>query len=180
MNLQIASAVTTGTGKSSGPRNGNGEPLNLIGVPDVAWALQERDAKGSDSDTKEGHLLVMPILEAGALNTNTDQTQNIVCFESRVARNGRGAPSEIVPPLKAESGQTGKGDSAPLAAGTFGVRRLTPTECERLMGLPDGWTALGGDGKPISDSARYRMLGNAVVRPVAFWIAKRILAVAKP
>ncbi len=37
-----------------------------------------------------------------------------ICFESRFARNGRGAPSEIVPPLKAESGQTGKGDSAPL------------------------------------------------------------------
>lgn len=64
-------------------------------------------------------------------------------------------------------------------AGGFGVRRLTPTECERLMGLLHGWTALSGDGKPISDSARYRMLGNAVVKPVATWIAKRILAVTE-
>ncbi len=43
------------------------------------------------------------------------------------------------------------------------VRRLTPTECERLMGFPDDWTAFGSDGKPISDTPRYQMLGNSVV-----------------
>lgn len=59
--------------------------------------------------------------------------------------------------------------------GQFGVRRLTPTECERLQGFPDGWTAFGHDGKPISDSARYRMLGNAVCVPTAEWIAKRLV-----
>lgn len=48
------------------------------------------------------------------------------------------------------------------------VRRLTPTECERLQGFPDGWTA--GE----SDSARYRMLGNAVCVPVAEWIGTRV------
>ena len=51
------------------------------------------------------------------------------------------------------------------------VRRLTPTECERLQGFPDGWT----DGE--SDSARYRMLGNAVCVPVAAWIAQRLVIV---
>lgn len=50
------------------------------------------------------------------------------------------------------------------------VRRLTPTECERLQGFPDGWT------EGFSDSVRYRMLGNAVAVPVAEWIAKRIKA----
>jgi len=49
-----------------------------------------------------------------------------------------------------------------------GVRRLTPLECERLQGFPDGWT----EGE--SDSARYRMLGNAVTVNVAEWIARRI------
>lgn len=49
-----------------------------------------------------------------------------------------------------------------------GVRRLTPTEYERLQGFPDGWTS--GE----SDSARYRMLGNAVAVPVAGWIMRRI------
>jgi len=41
------------------------------------------------------------------------------------------------------------------------VRRLTPLECERLMGLPDGWTDLPG----ASDSARYKALGNSVAIP---------------
>lgn len=50
-----------------------------------------------------------------------------------------------------------------------GVRRLTPTECERLQGFPDFWTAC------LSDSARYRCLGNAVAVPVAEWIGKRIV-----
>jgi DNA (cytosine-5)-methyltransferase 1 len=54
------------------------------------------------------------------------------------------------------------------------VRRLTPTECERLQGFPDGWTAHDAEGQPISDSARYRMLGNAVTVSVVRWIALRL------
>lgn len=59
-----------------------------------------------------------------------------------------------------------------IQATTTGVRRLTPTECERLQGFPDGWT----DGQ--SDSARYRQLGNAVTVPVAEWIGRRIIEAA--
>ena len=55
------------------------------------------------------------------------------------------------------------------AIGGFGVRRLTPVECERLQGFPDGWTA----GQ--SDSTRYRQLGNAVCVNVAEWIGRRIM-----
>jgi len=50
------------------------------------------------------------------------------------------------------------------------VRRLTPTECERLQGYPDGWTAFGYDGKPISDTARYMMLGNSIAVPCVAYI----------
>ena len=52
------------------------------------------------------------------------------------------------------------------------VRRLTPVECERLMGWPDGWTA--PDGVKASDSKRYAACGDGIVAPVAFWIADRI------
>jgi DNA (cytosine-5)-methyltransferase 1 len=51
-----------------------------------------------------------------------------------------------------------------------GIRRLTPTECERLQGFPDGWTDW-----LASDSTRYRQLGNAVAVPVVEWIGKRIM-----
>ena len=54
------------------------------------------------------------------------------------------------------------------------VRRLTPLECERLMGWPDNHTVQGTNGS-ISDTQRYKMCGNGVASPVAAWIAKHIL-----
>lgn len=57
------------------------------------------------------------------------------------------------------------------------VRRLTPLECERLQGYPDGWT-LTSDGKQQTDSARYKQLGNSIAVPVFEWVAHRLVAVA--
>lgn len=54
------------------------------------------------------------------------------------------------------------------------VRRLTPIECERLMGWPDNHTLYRADGKTNSDTARYKMCGNGVASPVAQWIAEQI------
>ena len=51
------------------------------------------------------------------------------------------------------------------------VRRLTPTECERLQGFPDGWT----EGQ--ADSNRYKQMGNAVAVPVVEWIIKSMIEV---
>lgn len=60
-------------------------------------------------------------------------------------------------------------------ANQYGVRRLTPTECERLQGFPDDWTKTGANGEAISDSARYRMLGNTVTVNVLAWIGGQII-----
>jgi DNA (cytosine-5)-methyltransferase 1 len=54
------------------------------------------------------------------------------------------------------------------------VRRLTPIECERLMGWPDNHTLNRADGKTNSDSTRYKMCGNGVATPVAYWIADQL------
>ena len=63
------------------------------------------------------------------------------------------------------------------------VRRLTPLECERLQGFPDGWTDIGAwtdeNGKlhqESSDSARYKALGNSIALPPWKWVLKRICA----
>jgi site-specific DNA-cytosine methylase len=53
------------------------------------------------------------------------------------------------------------------------VRRLTPLECERLQGLPDGWTATSNQ-RPQKDTHRYRQLGNSVAVPVFEWVARGI------
>jgi DNA (cytosine-5)-methyltransferase 1 len=50
------------------------------------------------------------------------------------------------------------------------VRRLTPLECERLQGFPDGWTATTDDGKEIADSHRYKALGNSFAIPCALFV----------
>jgi DNA (cytosine-5)-methyltransferase 1 len=59
------------------------------------------------------------------------------------------------------------------AAPTMAVRRLTPTECERLQGFPDGYTAIPG----AKDGPRYRALGNSMAVPVMRWIGQRIAMV---
>lgn len=60
------------------------------------------------------------------------------------------------------------------------VRRLTPLECERLQGFPDGHTLIAWKGKPAEecpDGPRYKAIGNSMAVPVMRWIGKRIAAV---
>lgn len=60
------------------------------------------------------------------------------------------------------------------------VRRLTPLECERLQGYPDGWTDIGdwtdsqGKSRKTSDSTRYKALGNSIAMPPWKWVLKRL------
>ena len=53
------------------------------------------------------------------------------------------------------------------------IRRLTPLECERLQGFPDGWTNIPG----ASDSARYKALGNSVAIPCVEYVMRGIAIV---
>ena len=62
-----------------------------------------------------------------------------------------------------------------LETSSMSVRRLTPKECERLMGWPDDHTLFRVDGKNNSDTTRYKMCGNGVASPVAEWIGKQIV-----
>jgi DNA (cytosine-5)-methyltransferase 1 len=63
---------------------------------------------------------------------------------------------------------------ASVYAASMGVRRLTPTETERLQGFPDGYTQIPWKGKASPDSARYKAMGNSMAVPVMAWIGKRI------
>ena len=74
---------------------------------------------------------------------------------------------DLSPTLLARMGTGGNG--IPL----IGLRRLTPTEFERLQGFPDGWT-LGN-----SNLERYKQLGNAVSVPVVKWIGTQIIKIEK-
>ena len=58
------------------------------------------------------------------------------------------------------------------------IRRLSPLECERLMGFPDNYTNIPWKGKPSPpDGGRYKALGNSMAVPVMRWIGKRMMEV---
>ena len=65
------------------------------------------------------------------------------------------------------------------------VRRLTPLECERLQGYPDGWTDIGswtdtkGKKHKLSDRPRYEALGNSIALPFWEWMAERMISQLK-
>lgn len=120
-----------------------------------------------------------PIHSEAALPLDTDGTTQAVAFQPRFARNGRGAPDEIASALTGEAGRTGRGDSAQCVAQPSGlswrVRRLTPTECERLQGFPDGFTNIPWRGKNGSpDGPRYKVLGNSMSQNTMRWLGIRI------
>ena len=81
------------------------------------------------------------------------------------------------------SRETADGNQQAVLAGQrtrWIVRRLTPTECERLQGYPDGWTDIGewtdtkGKKHKPADSPRYKALGNSIALPQWFWIARKM------
>jgi hypothetical protein len=65
----------------------------------------------------------------------------------------------------------------PIEGETMQVRRLTPVECERLMGWPDNHTLPRADGKQNPDTTRYKMCGNGVASPVAQWIGQNLMEI---
>ena len=73
-------------------------------------------------------------------------------------------------------------DNAKVGNVRYIVRRLSPLECERLQGYPDGWTDIGeyidskGKMKKVADSNRYKALGNSIALPSWRWVLKRISA----
>ena len=153
-----------GGGDVSGPFGSNGAgglrttDLDTVGAyvvhatHEVAPCLQEREGKGQDSDATRPMVVAYGVAE--------NQRAEVLLTEgySRQITTGGGKPGQGYPAVAYN------GDSE------LAVRRLTPLECERLQGFPDGWT----DGQP--DSVRYRQLGNAVAVPVVAWIASRLAA----
>jgi DNA (cytosine-5)-methyltransferase 1 len=97
-----------------------------------------------------------------------------IILDATRVNNVRTYEDDIAPCLTRRMG-TG-GNTVPMVSPQpiTNVRRLTPLECERLMGWPDNHTLNRADGKINSDSARYRMCGNGVASPVVKWVIDQI------
>lgn len=158
------------TSQANRTRREFGDPANTLhqSGQSVVFQQNQRDELrlvGGDGQT------------AGSLTAEPGMhNQNFVAQPLAFAQNQQGHvyTSDAVGALSTNSNASGR-NTAKALIGT-GIRRLTPLECERLMGTPDHWTAFGADGKPIADSHRYRMLGNSVVVPVIAWLARNVRA----
>ena len=124
------------------------EPESVSGDPETG----ERAGKAAAGGTADGTRIAVYDM------THADEVM-------RPVKDG------IVPTLNARMG-TG-GNQVPVVLTEGKVRRLTPTECERLQGLPDGYTDGG------SDTARYKALGNGMAQSCADYVMRRIVEATK-
>jgi DNA (cytosine-5)-methyltransferase 1 len=110
--------------------------------------------------------------EKWGCNQWVNEGKAVIGFQSTAnACDAAAAGINVSPTLKTD----------PMAvASNLSVRRLTPTECERLQGFPDGFTQIPWRGKEpenCPDGPRYKALGNSMAVPVMSWIGQRIQAV---
>lgn len=162
----IARTLTSGSGS---PRfDPNGEEF-------IVNALTGFNGGGADDNSAQGNDLVAVDLQQITSNVNRSRPKpespplttngQVVAFRWYAASSVGMSMSEGISPTLQVSG-----DNTHAVHTSVGVRRLTPLECERLQGFPDGWT----DGQ--ADGPRYRQLGNAIAVSVAEWIGRRIVA----
>jgi DNA (cytosine-5)-methyltransferase 1 len=140
------------------------------GLSDVCFTLNTVDRHAvcvGNGQLNQSHLQIT----AGALNCMHDQ-QCIMFSKTSFAKYEE---VDNTTSLRASGGDIG-GGSENLCCQSF-VRRLTPTECERLQGLPDGYTFI--EDKSCSDSARYKALGNGMAKPCSDYVLRRLAEVTQ-
>ena len=138
-------------------------------VPMLAFDTQF----GSNANVTEN---VAPTLKSSQAPPSVAYDEPTVFQPGTMVRLNGGIWEGTVPTLRAESK---RGDNEPHiqihnAEPTMAVRRLTPLECERLMGWPDDHTRYKADGTEQADTHRYKQCGNGVASPVAEWIGEQL------
>lgn len=140
-------------------------------VPLVAYGIGNGQVNGAAT---------MALEVSQTLDTMHD-AQAVFCCAAVDCRNGTENP-EINGTLQAHSASGSSMNLNNVCRVNKAVRRLTPLECERLQGFPDGWTDIGdwvdsnGKSRKTTDSARYKALGNSIALPPWKWVLKRLCA----
>jgi DNA (cytosine-5)-methyltransferase 1 len=106
----------------------------------------------------------------GPRGTEGVESNHVIAFGAQNSVRQGDSVSEHVTPTLDKS-------KTPAVAQASAVRRLTPTECERLQGFPDNYTQIPYRNKPAEscpDGPRYKAMGNSMAVPVMRWIGERI------
>ena len=145
----VAATLNAAMGKGK-----NGQDVGALVPAIVGQAMSAKWAKGSAGPAGDEHHNLIPVP---------------IAFPERMSGTQCASSENVSPSLGALN---------PTAVATqWAVRRLTPRECERLMGLPDGHTGVPHKGKPAADGPRYKALGNSWAINAARWIGERIASV---
>ena len=142
---------------------------------EVSQSLQARMGTGGNQVSLMYQYVtgtLSPGAHAGSYNGQDAYNDILVC----------GATPDVAHALRAKANCAYREDAETYPVQNMVVRRLTPMECERLQGFPDGWTDIGewrdskGKLRKPSDSPRYKALGNSIALPFWDFLAKRISA----
>lgn len=165
----------TAGANGSGVKENQSYTLNTVDRPAVAYKVF--DARGN------GDGKTVPTITGDHESRVTDYTAIITERQTFSEQSySYYKKSDKCSIMKAKAGNVGNGSECLIAEKTIHwiVRRLTPTECERLQGYPDGWTDIGewtdtkGKKHKPADSPRYKALGNSIALPQWFWIAQKM------
>ncbi len=149
-----------------GTGGGNVPLVQAISLQDVSGRDKKQNGKGWNDD-------------GVSYTIDTHATQGVVkaysLREDAKANNFSATPLEVTPALQALRPSVQSHHAQTFVSQSMAVRRLTPIECERLQGFPDGYTNIPWRGKDESpDGQRYKAMGNSMAVPVMRWIGKRI------
>ena len=142
---------------------------------EIAPSLQSRMGTGGNQvplTYQDVTGTLSPGAHAGSYNGQDAYNDMLVC----------GATPDVAHALRARSSCACREDAETSPVQNMVVRRLTPLECERLQGFPDGWTDIGewvdskGKKHKEADAPRYKALGNSIAIPPWKWVCKRLCA----
>lgn len=143
--------------------------------PDISYTLTGMDRHAVFSRQRSDELVENEVVSTQSARQHKDAT-DLVCQPDIFGQSQYGAYAEGCTTLRASGGDHGGGSENLVAMSGENpaerrlIRRLTPLECERLQGFPDGWTDIPG----ASDSARYKALGNSVAIPCVDFVLRGI------
>ena len=142
---------------------------------DLSYTLTATDRHAVFSRQRSDEFMENEVTATQSARQHKDAT-DLVCQPEVFGQSQYGAYAEGCATIRASGGDHGGGSENLVAVTSCQtvsdrlIRRLTPLECERLQGFPDGWTDIPG----ASDSARYKALGNSVAIPCVDFVLRGI------
>ena len=136
--------------------------------PDISYTLTGIDRHAVFSRQRSDELVENEVVATQSARQHKDATDLVLEVSGLDCRNGS-ENGDISGTLQSGSSGNSLNSIHPVRTGKL-IRRLTPLECERLQGFPDGWTLIPG----ASDSARYKALGNSVAIPCVDFVLRGI------